>query len=43
MISQADYALAHPVYDPERDITRGHYWLAAPRISACLTVNIGEE
>jgi len=43
MLSQAAFALMHPVYEPERDIVRGHYWLAAPTISACLTVNIGLE
>ena len=43
MLSQVVFALAHPVYDPERDITRHHYWRAADRISACLTVNIGTE
>jgi hypothetical protein len=43
MRSQIEFALAHPVFDPERQIVRGHYWLADRDISACLTVNIGLE
>ncbi|HWG80570.1 MAG TPA: hypothetical protein VN681_12390 [Stellaceae bacterium] len=44
MKSQIEFALAHPVFDPERQIVRGHYWWAEPdRVSACLTVNIGME
>ena len=43
MRSQIEFALAHPVYDPERQITTGHYWRAAHTVSACLTVNIGRE
>jgi len=39
----AVYALAHPVFDPTREIARGHYWLAEHNVSACLTVNIGME
>lgn len=41
--SQIEYALAHPVFDPERQIVDGHYWHAERYISACLTVNIGME
>jgi hypothetical protein len=41
--SQAAFALAHPVYDPERQIVAGHFWMVEPRISAGLTVNIGME
>jgi hypothetical protein len=43
------YALAYPVFDPERQITPGHFWLAEPvrpgsnGVSAGLTVNIGME
>ena len=37
------FALAHPVFDPERQIVRGHYWQPAHDITACLTVNIGME
>lgn len=37
------FALAHPVYDPERQIVPGHYWVADRHVSACLTVNIGQE
>jgi hypothetical protein len=43
MKSQVEFALAHPVFDPARQITRDHYWRCADSISACLTVNIGEE
>jgi len=45
MRSQVEFALAHPVFDPERQIVPGHYWVAdrAAGISACLTVNIGME
>lgn len=43
MKSQVEFALAHPVFDPERQITTGHYWAADRDISACLTVNIGME
>lgn len=40
----ARYALDHPVFDPERQIVTGHYWLErADAVSACLTVNIGME
>jgi hypothetical protein len=43
MLSQIAYALAHPVYDPAREITVDHYWRAGLDVSACLTVNIGQE
>jgi hypothetical protein len=43
MRSQIEFALAHPVYDPTTQIVLGHYWWAAPGVSACLTVNIGME
>ena len=43
MRSQIEFALAHPVFDPERQIVTGHYWRAGPKESACLTVNIGME
>ncbi len=43
MNSHTEFALAHPVFDPERQIVRGHYWVAERLISACLTVNIGQE
>lgn len=42
-MQQIEFALAHPVFDPRRQIVRGHYWLVAPDVSACLTVNIGME
>lgn len=37
------FALAHPVYDPERQILPPHSWWAERLVSACLTVNIGQE
>lgn len=40
---QARFALANPVFDPARQIVRGHFWLASATISAGLTVNIGME
>ena len=44
MRSQMEFALAHPVFDPKRQIVAGHYWWAKPyAVSACLTVNIGME
>jgi hypothetical protein len=43
MKSQIDFALAHPVFDPERQIVPGHYWRADRDVSACLTVNLGME
>lgn len=40
----ARYALDHPVFDPEKHITQGHYWrIGRTDLSACLTVNIGME
>jgi hypothetical protein len=41
MNAHAVFALAHPVFDPERQI-HGHHWRTG-RISAGLTVNIGME
>ena len=43
MNSHGRYALAHPVFDPEEQITAGHYWRIGEQMSACLTVNIGME
>lgn len=43
MRSQVEFALAHPVFDPKRQIIAGHYWRADRDISAGLTVNIGME
>jgi hypothetical protein len=36
------YALAHPVFDPERQIVTDHFWQVG-RASVGLTVNIGME
>jgi len=43
MRSQVEFALAHPVYDPERQIVPGHFWRADRHVSAGLTANIGLE
>ena len=43
MDGHARFALAHPVFDPERQIIAGHYWKADHMVSAFLTVNIGME
>ena len=43
MKSQIEYALAHPVFDPERQITAEFFWRPAHEVSAGLTVNIGME
>lgn len=37
------FALNHPVFNPETQIVRGHYWSEDRETSACLTVNIGQE
>jgi predicted alpha-1,6-mannanase (GH76 family) len=41
MKSQIEFALGHPVFDPDTQIVAGHYWWAAHDVSACLTANIG--
>ena len=43
MKSQIEFALAHPVFDPETQIVKGHFWRAASDVSAGLTCNIGME
>jgi hypothetical protein len=44
MRSQVEFALAHPVFDPERQIVPGHsWWIGSSSVTACLTVNIGME
>lgn len=43
MHKQAIFALAHPVFDPVKQIVKGHFWYPEPGISAGLTVNIGME
>ena len=43
MSEHVEFALAHPVYDPERHIIAGHSWWPERLISAVLTVNIGKE
>jgi hypothetical protein len=44
MISEhSRYALAHPVFDPDRDGSLAFFWNFDSRIIAGLTVNIGIE
>lgn len=43
MHRQAIYALATPVFDPDRQIMPEHFWAPQRRITAGLTVNIGME
>lgn len=42
MKSQIEFALAHPVFDPERQIIAGHFWRIGD-MSPGLTVNLGME
>ena len=41
MHSQARIALAHPIYDPTNADVRPLAWVAAARVTALLSVNIG--
>lgn len=43
MHKQAQFALAHPVFDPVRQIVTGHFWQVDNKWSAGLTINIGME
>jgi hypothetical protein len=43
MNAKAAFALAHPVFDPERQILPEHTTMVDRLVSACLTVNIGME
>jgi hypothetical protein len=43
MNKHAVFGLAHPVFDPERQIVAGHHWAEERDVTACLTVNIGME
>ena len=43
MHKQVAFALAHPVFDPERQIIPGHFWWPERGVSAGLTCNIGME
>ncbi len=43
MHHQVAFALAHPVFDPERQIVAGHHWRHERLITAGLTCNIGME
>ena len=40
---QVIFALAHPVFDPVKQMRMGHSWLYDRHTSAMLTVNIGLE
>lgn len=42
-MNKAEFALAHPVFDPGKQILPQHTTLVERGISACLTVNIGME
>lgn len=42
MNMHAAFALAHPVFDPKRQIVGGHHWRKG-HVSIGLTVNIGME
>ena len=43
MNRHAQFALAHPVFNPETQIVPGHHWVEQRLVSAGLTVNIGME
>jgi len=42
-MNKAVFALAHPVFDPEKQILPEHTTMVDRLVSACLTVNIGME
>lgn len=42
MNKHAAYALAHPVFDPERQITPAFFWRDG-KLALGLTVNLGME
>ena len=43
MNPHVEIALAHPVFDPDVQITQRFFWLAERHVSAGLTCNIGME
>jgi hypothetical protein len=43
MNPHVEIALAHPVFDPDVQITQRFFWLAERDVSAGLTCNIGME
>jgi hypothetical protein len=43
MNSHVQFALAHPVFDPEKEVLPEHFWAVSKRITAGLTCNIGME
>jgi hypothetical protein len=43
MNSHIEFALAHPVFDPETQILPHHFWWAERAIIVGLTLNIGME
>lgn len=42
MNNHVAFALAHPVYNPRRQIVAGHFWRDG-RLAFALTVNLGME
>ncbi len=42
-MNRAEFALTHPVFDPDRQIVRGHTTWYDDLASVGLTVNIGME
>jgi len=43
MNKHVSFALAHPVFDPDRQILPEHFWWMNHEVSIGLTVNIGME
>jgi hypothetical protein len=43
MSPHVEIALAHPVFDPVRQINESFFWRPEPRITVGLTCNIGME
>lgn len=42
-MNRSEFALAHPVFDPDRQLLRGHITQYDALASVGLTVNIGME
>ena len=42
-MNHIEYALAHPLFDPDTQIIPGHFWLVDQTLSVGLTCNIGME
>lgn len=41
-MNHVDFALAHPVFDPDRDMRQGHFWRSG-KFGFGLTANVGME